>query len=514
MTGKPPPPPPRKPRSPAGPGSIDPRKSPEQISGRGDRGRAAGPPASPSSSPSPASAPAPRTAPVPADLDEAAVETRVCPAGVAEHAELIVVRGAFTGTTVRLGGGTIVIGRSSECDLVLRTGSGVSRRHCKVQYLSNRFVVIDLESRNGTIVNGQSVERKVLESGDRIAVGDEVIEFVVRAQGSTLSGPASPAVPSPSPAPPPVPVSGADEPVGPGGPSAESLPATQPPHAATAAPVAPAPRPSTPPGFAVPRDTGLFAAVPGVPSPPPRASSQSMTTQGAVVSSAAPLPPPLPRPRWPWFVAAATALAAGAVVLTVWVPPTGDASGAAPARVVDAGAVPALVVVDVGAVPALAMVDAGAAPAVAVVDAGVAPAVAVGDAGAGPAVAVVDAGSAVAEGALLVVRARGSGRARRVLIAVGDRVERGTELVVVDVEGGGSARKLAALRREEAEFVGVDKPRARAELAAIRDEIRRLEARPKTSLTVTSDAAGTIVDVLVRPDAVVRDATPVVRLRP
>jgi biotin carboxyl carrier protein len=91
----------------------------------------------------------------------------------------------------------------------------------------------------------------------------------------------------------------------------------------------------------------------------------------------------------------------------------------------------------------------------------------------------------------------------------------GSELLVVEVESVNLRRKLATLRAEELEFAQVVRtvPSARADLEAVRAEIRGLEARLKP-VTVKSERAGVVVEVLVSDGDVVRDAAPLLRLRP
>ncbi len=72
---------------------------------------------------------------------------------------------------------SVVIGRSRECDLVLAAGDA-SRRHCEVTRRGDVFVVRDLESRNGTVVNGERVEsERALEPGDQIELGSSTVTF-------------------------------------------------------------------------------------------------------------------------------------------------------------------------------------------------------------------------------------------------------------------------------------------------------------------------------------------------
>jgi two-component system, cell cycle sensor histidine kinase and response regulator CckA len=67
----------------------------------------------------------------------------------------------------------LLIGRSSRCDIVLHVDP-VSRRHARVTREAGGYLIEDLNSRNGTFVNGQRIERRRLVVGDRITVGGEV----------------------------------------------------------------------------------------------------------------------------------------------------------------------------------------------------------------------------------------------------------------------------------------------------------------------------------------------------
>jgi hypothetical protein len=76
----------------------------------------------------------------------------------------------------RLDGPTTVIGRSSECDIVVGDPN-VSRRHAEVRRLGRGFSLVDLGSTNGTEVNGQRVTETSLMNGDVIGVGTTRITF-------------------------------------------------------------------------------------------------------------------------------------------------------------------------------------------------------------------------------------------------------------------------------------------------------------------------------------------------
>jgi serine/threonine protein kinase len=78
-----------------------------------------------------------------------------------------------TGKRVRLFNETNVIGRATECDIVIRA-SDVSKRHCQIILESDRVLIEDLQSVNGTFVNGQSVQRAELLDGDQLNLGEHV----------------------------------------------------------------------------------------------------------------------------------------------------------------------------------------------------------------------------------------------------------------------------------------------------------------------------------------------------
>ena len=56
----------------------------------------------------------------------------------------------------------------------------MSRRHARIEARIDRPEVIDLESANGTLVNGRTVDRHVLRDGDVIEVGKSRIVFHAR----------------------------------------------------------------------------------------------------------------------------------------------------------------------------------------------------------------------------------------------------------------------------------------------------------------------------------------------
>ncbi len=71
---------------------------------------------------------------------------------------------------------TIHIGRSPSNDIVLK-GTKVSRRHAEVQCVAGKFVLLDLESSNGTYIGGKRISEHSLEMNDEIVIGGTKILF-------------------------------------------------------------------------------------------------------------------------------------------------------------------------------------------------------------------------------------------------------------------------------------------------------------------------------------------------
>ncbi len=72
--------------------------------------------------------------------------------------------------------GTVIVGRSRSCDLRLPEGDA-SRRHAEITGNTQGFTLFDLGSTNGTYVNGERVQERRLEPGDRIQIGGSAITF-------------------------------------------------------------------------------------------------------------------------------------------------------------------------------------------------------------------------------------------------------------------------------------------------------------------------------------------------
>lgn len=71
----------------------------------------------------------------------------------------------------------LTIGRSESCDVVVpKEGRAVGRRHCRVEERDGEPWIVDLDSANHTLLNGEQIREALLAEGDRITVVDYVFE--------------------------------------------------------------------------------------------------------------------------------------------------------------------------------------------------------------------------------------------------------------------------------------------------------------------------------------------------
>jgi pSer/pThr/pTyr-binding forkhead associated (FHA) protein len=90
---------------------------------------------------------------------------------------LVLENGKQRKKTLRLHSEETIIGRRQDCDLRIKSAE-VSRRHCLLSFHDGCLRVEDLDSVNGTFVNGTRVTGKlVVRPGDRLEIGR--IRFIV-----------------------------------------------------------------------------------------------------------------------------------------------------------------------------------------------------------------------------------------------------------------------------------------------------------------------------------------------
>jgi pSer/pThr/pTyr-binding forkhead associated (FHA) protein len=92
---------------------------------------------------------------------------------------LKILHGTNAGKDVKIPAPKCVIGRGDDCHLKPQSDA-VSRRHAVIITTENEVVVRDMNSRNGTYVNGERVaEESVLLSGDVLRIGPLEFELMI-----------------------------------------------------------------------------------------------------------------------------------------------------------------------------------------------------------------------------------------------------------------------------------------------------------------------------------------------
>jgi len=89
---------------------------------------------------------------------------------------IIVIQGNDTGQIFKLTNSAMALGRGSGTPLRLNDNA-VSRKHCLFEISPPHVTLIDLQSANGTFVNGESISKKRLANGDKIQVGSTILKF-------------------------------------------------------------------------------------------------------------------------------------------------------------------------------------------------------------------------------------------------------------------------------------------------------------------------------------------------
>jgi pSer/pThr/pTyr-binding forkhead associated (FHA) protein len=100
------------------------------------------------------------------------------PAGAGAQAELTIESGPDAGHSHRVDDHALRMGRSPDNDVIFRDPA-TSGHHARLERRGDEFWVVDLGSTNGTFVNGESVQEKQLNHGDRLTIGQNAVHFAV-----------------------------------------------------------------------------------------------------------------------------------------------------------------------------------------------------------------------------------------------------------------------------------------------------------------------------------------------
>jgi DNA-binding winged helix-turn-helix (wHTH) protein len=112
-----------------------------------------------------------------------------------EPARLVSIGGPTSGQITPLLGAATLLGRAATCQVVIEDDFA-SRRHAQISLRDDGYWLRDLESKNGTLLDGQPVAGEVLlEDGAVIQIGDTRLRF--HDPAATLTHPAVRAAESP-----------------------------------------------------------------------------------------------------------------------------------------------------------------------------------------------------------------------------------------------------------------------------------------------------------------------------
>src|SRR5829696_4104916 len=103
---------------------------------------------------------------------------------------VVFIAGPLQGSAFELGGEALSVGRDSS-NVVRLADSLLSRRHCRIESAGDRLLLTDLESLNGTFVNGRPVREHALADGDRVTVGESCFIFLT-GEGGPPNAPSNP----------------------------------------------------------------------------------------------------------------------------------------------------------------------------------------------------------------------------------------------------------------------------------------------------------------------------------
>ena len=113
-------------------------------------------------------------------------------------AKLVILNQGMTGRACELHTDRTTVGRVEDNTFQIADPS-VSSHHCEVQLRGSDIVIRDLNSTNGTFINGNKIEESILQPGQILRLGQ--VELKLEAEGATTGAPAAKgSTPAPVPA--------------------------------------------------------------------------------------------------------------------------------------------------------------------------------------------------------------------------------------------------------------------------------------------------------------------------
>jgi pSer/pThr/pTyr-binding forkhead associated (FHA) protein len=99
---------------------------------------------------------------------------------------LVVLQGEHQGREIPLPETIFLIGRDDQCHLRPHCPR-VSRKHCAIATWAGKVRVRDLQSRNGTYLNGERIQGEaVVRNGDQLRVGTQLFAFQIKSSGGVV----------------------------------------------------------------------------------------------------------------------------------------------------------------------------------------------------------------------------------------------------------------------------------------------------------------------------------------
>ncbi len=100
------------------------------------------------------------------------------------QASVVIIKGHAAGMEYLIDRTRAVIGRDKHVDIRLKDPL-VSREHAAIMFRNGKFVLEDLGSTNGTLMNGTSIKQADLRHGDTFSLGDTALQFVLEDTGKS-----------------------------------------------------------------------------------------------------------------------------------------------------------------------------------------------------------------------------------------------------------------------------------------------------------------------------------------
>jgi len=91
-----------------------------------------------------------------------------------KHPYILFQQGPLFGKMVLLESGNLILGRSDDADIVIND-EGISRKHLKLFYNNGQTIATDLNSTNGTYVNGERISSRELKHEDKIQISSSTL---------------------------------------------------------------------------------------------------------------------------------------------------------------------------------------------------------------------------------------------------------------------------------------------------------------------------------------------------